>query len=54
LYFWQIQVPYFLLEQWGVVLHHPPKFFNFFVFFIFVFHHNRLFFDAFLCEMGTV
>jgi hypothetical protein len=34
-FFGQIQVPYFLLGQWGVALHHPPIFFQLFHLFYF-------------------
>lgn len=32
LYFWQIEVLFFLLEHWGVFFHHPPNFFQLFHF----------------------
>ncbi len=44
-FFWgQIQAPFLLLEQWNVVLHHPPNFFLVFLVFSSLFFNTTIFF----------
>ncbi len=53
LHLWRIQVPFLLLEQWSVVLHHLAIFFNFSSFSSLSFTTITFFLGAFFFGLGT-